>query len=398
MGGMGGGHHEFEISDFKEEYKSKNRSFFFLCEWYVFRRMNAPVKMKTSSGYSSDKECWNAVVQRDPKADGRFYYSVKTTGVYCRPSCASRRPLRANVDFHESCEAAEAAGFRPCKRCQPRGNTLTEQYSAKVAAACRRIEEAPDAPNLDALAKGAAMSKFHFHRVFTRLTGLTPKAYAKAHRAQRMRRELPRRDTVTEAIYGAGFNSNGRFYAESSRMLGMAPKKFNQGGRGETIRFAVGVCSLGAILVAASHKGVCAISLGDDPDKLVKDLQDVFPKANLIGGDKSFERVVSVVVGFVEAPGIGLDLPLDVRGTAFQQRVWKALREIPTGTTVSYAEIAGRIGLPKSVRAVARACASNKIAVAIPCHRVLRTDGDISGYRWGVKRKRVLLERERKLV
>lgn len=348
-----------------------------------------------SPRYSSNEARWNAVVQRDPKADGKFYYSVKTTGVYCRPSCEARMPLRANVTFHKSCEAAEAAGFRPCKRCQPGGTPLSEQYSAKVAAACRRIEEAEEAPNLDALAAAAAMSKFHFHRVFTKLTGLTPKAYAKAHRAQRMRRELPKRNTVTEAIYGAGFKSNGRFYAESSDMLGMAPKTFSRGGRGETIRFAVGACSLGAILVAASPKGVCAISLGDDPDKLARDLQDTFPNARLIGGDKSFERVVSVVVGFVEAPGIGLDLPLDVRGTVFQQRVWRALREIPAGSTMSYAEIAGRIGLPKSVRAVARACASNKIAVAIPCHRVLRMDGDISGYRWGVKRKRALLERER---
>jgi AraC family transcriptional regulator, regulatory protein of adaptative response / methylated-DNA-[protein]-cysteine methyltransferase len=356
------------------------------------KTMNAPVK--SSSGYANNEERWNAVVQRDPKADGKFYYSVKTTGVYCRPSCASRLPLRKNVAFHESCDAAEAAGFRPCKRCQPKGLALTEQYSAKVAAACRRIEGAEEAPSLAALAAGAAMSKFHFHRVFSKLIGLTPKAYAKAHQAQRMRRELPKRNTVTEAIYGAGFRSNGRFYAESSRMLGMAPKRFSQGGRGETIRFAVGACSLGAILVAASPKGVCAISLGDDPDKLVKDLQDTFPKAHLIGGDKSFERVVSVVVGFVEAPGIGLDLPLDVRGTAFQQRVWRALCEIPVGSTVSYAEMAKRIGSPRSVRAVARACASNKIAVAIPCHRVLRMDGDISGYRWGVQRKRSLLARE----
>jgi len=359
--------------------------------------------MKTSSKTSqqerpgqfvSDEERWKAVVHRDAKAEGKFYYSVKTTGVYCRPSCAARLALRKNVAFHDSCEEAERAGFRACKRCQPNGLALVEEYAAKVAAACRTMEAEENPPSLEVLAKVAAMSKFHFHRVFTKITGLTPKAYAKAHRADRMREELPRCHTVTEAIYGAGFNSNGRFYAESSRMLGMTPKSFRQGGTGEAIRFAVGECSLGSILVAASEKGVCAISLGNSPDKLVKDLQDSFSKAQLIGGDKQFEQVVAKVVGFVEAPKIGLDLPLDVRGTAFQRRVWKALREIPVGSTASYSDVARRIGSPKAIRAVAGACASNKIAVAIPCHRVLRTGGDLSGYRWGVERKRALLTRE----
>ena len=240
----------------------------------------------------------------------------------------------------------------------------------------------------------AGLSRFHFHRVFAKLTGQTPKAYALAHRAERMRRALPKRGTVTEAIYEAGFNSNGRFYAESSQMLGMAPKTFRAGGKGVAIRFAVGECSLGSILVASSEKGVCAILLGDDPNQLAQDLQDRFPKAELIGGDRSFERVVATEVGFVEAPERGLNLPLDVRGTAFQRRVWQALREIPAGSTASYTEIAKRIGSPKAVRAVAGACAANALAVAIPCHRVLRTDGHLSGYRWGVKRKRALLQME----
>jgi AraC family transcriptional regulator of adaptative response/methylated-DNA-[protein]-cysteine methyltransferase len=239
------------------------------------------------------------------------------------------------------------------------------------------------------------MSSFHFHRVFKRLTGITPKAYAAAHRANRACAELSRRKTVTEAIYGAGFNSNGRFYAESSQRFGMTPKKFRNGGEGTAIRFAVGECSLGSILVASSDKGICAISLGDDPGQLVKELQDRFPKAQLTGGDKNFERTVSCVVGFVEAPKLGLNLPLDVRGTAFQQRVWKALQEIPPGITASYSEIAKRIGSPKSVRAVASAIAANNIGVAIPCHRVVHLDGSISGYRWGVKRKRALLEKEK---
>jgi AraC family transcriptional regulator of adaptative response/methylated-DNA-[protein]-cysteine methyltransferase len=349
---------------------------------------------ETPDRYASDEDRWNAVVHCDANADGKFYYSVKTTGVYCRPSCAARLPLRKNVAFHDSCEDAEHVGFRPCKRCQPDGRALTEEYAAKVATACRIIETAEEAPNLDVLAKASAMSKFHFHRVFTKVTGLTPKAYATAHRAERMREQLPKCGTVTGAIYGAGFNSNGRFYAESAQMLGMKPKNFRQGGTGESIRFAVGECSLGSILVAASEKGVCAISLGEEPDKLVEALQDSFPKAELIGGDKQFERLVAKVVGFADAPKVGWGLPLDVRGTAFQRRVWKALRGIPTGSTVSYTDIAKHIGSPKAVRAVAAACAANKIAVAIPCHRVLHKDGDLSGYRWGVERKHALLQKE----
>ncbi len=360
-------------------------------------------KMKTThsmpqkaaaANYTTDSERWHAVVHRDPKAEGKFYYSVKSTGVYCRPSCAARLARRENVQFHTSCAAAERAGFRACKRCQPNGRSLAVAYATKVATACRTIETAEESPSLGVLAKAAEMSRFHFHRVFTKIAGLTPKAYAVAHREARMRQTLPKRSSVTEAIYDAGFNSNSRFYAAASRMLGMAPKNFRQGGKGEVIQFAVGECSLGSILVAASEKGVCAVSLGDDPNKLGQDLQDRFSKAQLIGGDQKFERVVARMVGFVEAPQVGLDLPLDVRGTVFQRRVWKALRAIPAGSTASYAEIAGRIDSPKAVRAVAGACAANVIAVAIPCHRVLRTDGSLSGYRWGVERKRSLLQRE----
>jgi len=338
---------------------------------------------------------WQAVVDKDPAADGTFYYSVKTTGVYCRPSCATTRPaLRKNVAFHDSPEAAEKAGFRPCKRCSPTGPTLAEQHAAAVAKACRAIEAAEEPPALDALAKAAGMSSYHFHRVFKAVTGLTPKAYAVAHRARRVREELAKGGTVTGAIYGSGFNSNGRFYATSAETLGMTPTRFREGGPGTTIRFAVAEGSLGSVLVAASGQGVCAISLGDDPDALVRELQDRFPKAELIGGDEEFERTVAQVIGFIEAPKTGLDLPLDVRGTAFQQKVWQALREIPSGSTVSYAGVARRIGAPKAVRAVAQACAANSLAVAIPCHRVVRNDGNLSGYRWGVQRKSALLERE----
>ena len=355
--------------------------------------------MKTSptngqAGAARDEERWRAVVEKDRNADSEFFYSVKTTGVYCRPSCSARTPRRENVAFHESREAAEQAGFRPCKRCRPNGPGLAEQHAATVAAACRAMEGAEELPDLRALASSVGMSRFHFHRIFKAATGLTPRAYAAARRSSRMREVLLKRSTVTEAIYEAGFNSNGRFYASSSDILGMKPKSYRSGGAGATIRFAVGECSLGSILVAASEKGVCAIMLGNDPDVLAKDLQNRFPKANLIGGDRDFEATVARVVGFVEAPKIGLNLPLDVRGTAFQQRVWQALRKIPAGSTASYSEIAECIGLPRAVRAVAQACASNTIAVAIPCHRVLRADRSLSGYRWGVERKRALLKRE----
>jgi AraC family transcriptional regulator, regulatory protein of adaptative response / methylated-DNA-[protein]-cysteine methyltransferase len=358
------------------------------------RRSFTKSKESGPARHPSDEERWQAVVQKDHNADGKFYYSVKTTGVYCRPSCPARLANRGNVAFHESPEEAERAGFRACKRCKPRGPSLAAQYAATIARACRAIKTAENSPTLNELASKVGISPFYFHRLFRKATGLTPKSYAAAHCSDRMRAELPKRSTVTEAIYEAGFNSNGRFYATSSQMLGMNPKNYREGGNGATIRFAIGECSLGSILVAMSQAGVCAISLGNDPDPLVKDLQDRFPKANLIGGDRDFEKLIAKVVGFVEAPKIGLDLPLDVQGTAFQKRVWQALREIPAGSTASYSEIADRIGLPKSVRAVAQACASNAIAVAIPCHRVVRNDGNLSGYRWGVERKRALLERE----
>jgi AraC family transcriptional regulator, regulatory protein of adaptative response / methylated-DNA-[protein]-cysteine methyltransferase len=359
--------------------------------------------MKTSprqdagrASYTNDRQRWDAVASRNAAADGSFVYCVETTGVYCRPSCAARRAKRENVRFHVSCAAAELAGFRPCRRCRPNGPGPAEAYADKVAAACRFIETAGEPPGLKALANAAGMSRFHFHRIFTRLTGLTPKAYALAHRAERTRELLPRSRTVTEAIYGAGFNSNGRFYAESARMLGMKPAVFRQGGTNETIRFAIRKSSLSLVLVAASEKGVCAISLGNDPDRLGRELRERFPKARLIGGDKNFSRIVANVVGLIETPTPGRDLPLDVRGTAFQRRVWQALCDIPAGSTASYTEVAARIGAPQSVRAVASACAANKLAVAIPCHRVLRADGRFSGYRWGVERKRALLRREKK--
>jgi AraC family transcriptional regulator of adaptative response/methylated-DNA-[protein]-cysteine methyltransferase len=298
------------------------------------------------------------------------------------------------VQFHATREEAERAGFRPCKRCRPDRSSLAEQHAATVTEICRLIETSSRVPALEALAARAGMSPFHFHRVFKTVTGLTPRAYAAAHRGERVRRELGKAPTVTAAIYDSGYSSNGRFYDESEQMLGMTPTEYRAGGARAEIRFAVGECSLGSILVARSERGVCAIFLGDDPDALTRELQDRFPRATLIGGDAAFEDVVAKVVGLIEAPGTGVDLPLDVRGTAFQQRVWRALREIPVGSTASYREIARRIGAPRAVRAVAHACAVNPVAIAIPCHRVVRSDGGLAGYRWGIERKRELLERE----
>ncbi len=337
---------------------------------------------------------WTQVVARDKGADGLFWYSVATTGVYCRPSCPSRPANPKNVGFFDTTAAAEAAGFRPCRRCNPAGLSAEAGNAIIVARACRAIDEADQAPSLSEMAEAAGLSPSYFHRLFKSVAGVTPKAYADARRAMRVREQLGSAATVTEAIYGAGFNSNGRFYSASTTMLGMTPSRYRSGGAEEELRFAIGQCSLGAILVACSAKGVAAILIGDDPDALARDLQDRFPKAHLVGGDAGFERMVAQVVGFVEAPHVGLNLPLDVRGTAFQQRVWQALRDIPAGGTATYTGIAARIGAPNSVRAVAGACAANALAVAIPCHRVVRHDGALSGYRWGVERKRELLSRE----
>lgn len=336
---------------------------------------------------------WAAVVARD-EADGSFFYAVRTTGVYCRPSCPSRRARPENVSFYGSCEAAEQAGFRPCKRCRPRGPSLSERRTATVARICEELKNAAPPPSLSELAARAGLSPYHFHRVFKAATGLSPRAYAAAQRASRLRGELGRAPTITQAMLDAGYNSGARFYADANELLGMTPRQYRAGGADTRIHFATGQCSLGAILVARSRKGLCAILLGEAADELRRELQHRFPKAELVGGEAGFERQLTAVIRFVDAPQLGLKLPLDVRGTLFQQRVWQALRKVPVGGTVSYAELARRIGAPRAARAVAQACAANPLAVAIPCHRVVGSNGALSGYRWGVARKRQLLERE----
>ncbi|MCY3541737.1 MAG: bifunctional DNA-binding transcriptional regulator/O6-methylguanine-DNA methyltransferase Ada [Gammaproteobacteria bacterium] len=352
------------------------------------------VSLSKTRQFHSDDERWAAIVDRDHSAVGEFVYCVTTTGVYCQPGCAARRPRRENIRFYTSCEDAENAGFRPCKRCRPKHAPLAARHVRSVVTACRLIETSEKLLDLDTLAQAAGMSKYYFHRVFKAVTGFTPRSYSAAHRANRFREELRSSRSVTDAIYNSGFNSTGSFYKQSSEILGMAPATFRNGGVGETIRFAVGECSLGSILVAATVNGVCTIQLGDEPAALVRELDDQFSRAELVGGDKEFESLVAVVVGLVEDPVQGIELPLDIRGTTFQRRIWEVLQEIPVGTTSSYRMIAERVGSPKAARAVALACASNPLAVAIPCHRVIRNNGSLGGYRWGVERKRALLSRE----
>lgn len=357
--------------------------------------MNIQVKSVKATAIENDPR-WVRVRARDKSQTSIFYYSVSTTGVYCKPSCAARLARPEHVAFYSSCEEAERAGFRPCKRCKPRQPDLAETHSKMVTEICRLIEDSDQIINLETLANKAGLSVYHFHRIFKAVTGLTPKAYSIAHQTKKVRNELSKNTTVTEAIFEAGYNSNSRFYEKSTRILGMTPSNYKAGGANIKIHFAVGECSLGTILVAHTERGVCAIFLGENPEKLVQDLQDTFPRAQLLGADCDYEALIAKVIGFIEVPSLGLDLPLDVRGTAFQLRVWQALQKIPAGTMISYTDIAQLIGSPKAARAVASACAANKIAVAIPCHRVVRNDGALSGYRWGVDRKRVLLEMEAK--
>lgn len=345
--------------------------------------------------YDTDQARLLAVRNREAAADGRFVYAVATTGVYCRPSCAARPARRENISFHPDPAAAERAGFRPCKRCRPNEAPRAEREAALVAKACRAIEAAEEVPALDTLAASAGLSPFHFHRLFRRVVGVTPRAYAAAERARRVQASLQGAASVTHALYDAGFSSSSRFYEAADGMLGMLPSTYRAGGAGETIRHAFGDSSLGLVHVAATQSGICAIALGDDAQALEAELARRFPRATLVAADGDFRDWVRQVVAFVETPSDGLALPLDIRGTAFQRQVWQALRAIPPGETVSYGQLAAQLGQPRAVRAVAGACAANKVAVAVPCHRIVGATGSLTGYRWGVTRKRALLERER---
>jgi len=344
----------------------------------------------------SDESRWQAVETRDNRADEQFVFAVKTTGICCRPSCSARHPLRKNVLFFENVAAAVDAGFRPCKRCQPDKPAPEQQRIDRITEACRILEASSEPIVLAELAARVAMSPFHFHRLFKQVTGLTPHAWQKALRAKRLREQLNEGEGVTRAVFEAGYQSGSNFYQQANEVLGMTAKQYRRGGARATIQFVVGSCRLGEFLVAQSERGICAILLGNDAQSLIHELETLFPNSSLDVGDESFAERVAQVVSALEHPGQQVALPLDIQGTAFQQQVWQALRQIPAGQTASYSDIAQRIGKPQAVRAVAGACAANKLAVVIPCHRVVRNDGALSGYRWGVDRKRQLLEIEAK--
>jgi len=337
------------------------------------------------------EEHWQRVLRRDPAADGEFVYAVKTTGVYCVASCPSRRPRRENVEFYTTPSGARAAGYRACLRCRPeqaqRGLDVVTNACAFIAAKA----EAP--PSLERVAAHVGLSPSHVHRLFRKHLGQTPREYASALRSERMRGALEHGMAVTEAIYEAGYGSSGRFYEQSDATLGMTPGKYKNQGRGVKIQSALGETSLGTALVAASERGICAVAIGDDSESLVAELRERFRNAEFVPGDEEFEVLVAKVLAAIDGDQSEA-LPMDLRGTAFQHRVWRALNEIPRGTTASYTDIAKAIGKPKAFRAVARACATNELAILVPCHRVLRSDGSLGGYRWGIERKKLILERE----
>ena len=347
-----------------------------------------------SPPYATDQDRWNAIAYKDERAVGAFVCAVVTTGIYCRPGCPARRPRRANVRFFATCQDAERAGFRACKRCRPNAGALPKPARAAVVRACKLIDDAVEPPKLEHLAKAVGFSPSYLHRVFQAVVGLTPKSYAQGKRTRRLRRGLESGRSVTSAIYNAGFASSSRCYESAAATLGMPPGKYQSGAPGIVIRYAVAKSYLGWVLVAATARGVCVIELGDAAAELRERLRRRFAKANLIENDQDFAATLKQVVAFLEAPRESLGLPLDIQGTVFQQRVWKALQAIPAGTTITYTELAERIGAPTAIRAAARACATNPLAVAIPCHRVVGADGDLRGYRGGIERKRALLERE----
>jgi AraC family transcriptional regulator of adaptative response/methylated-DNA-[protein]-cysteine methyltransferase len=334
-----------------------------------------------------DDRRWDAVLRRDRAADGQFVTGVLSTGIYCRPSCAARHPRRSNVRFFASGMEARDFGLRPCLRCRPDEVAADE---AGIAQALALIERAEEPPSLEQLADAAGYSPFHFHRLFRRATGVTPAAYVRAHRAKRAERALKESETVTEALYDAGYAAPARFYADVPDRLGMTPSKWRDGGRGETIRWGVAETDLGPLLVAATERGICRVAFEADDTVL----REHFPKATIERGGAALDALLADAVRFVTEPGRAMTLPLDVRGTAFQQAVWRELSRIPPGETLSYAALAARAGKPNAVRAVGSACGANPVALLIPCHRALRADGSLGGYAWGLPIKRKLLERE----
>lgn len=341
----------------------------------------------------TDDDRWQSVVDRDVNADGQFVFAVQTTGIFCRPSCRAKHALRKNVRFFADAQQAQDAGFRPCKRCQPDKDSAQQHRLDKIARACQLLEQ--ESPlTLDELAQQVAMSPYHLHRLFKATTGMTPKVWQQSWRARRLRDALAKGVPVTQAILNAGFPDSSSYYRKADQALGMTAKQFRKGGDNVSVRYTLADCALGRCLVAESERGICAILLGDDDATLVADLHALFPAAQDVPADANFQQRVREVIVAINSRDAPLSLPLDIRGTAFQQLVWQALRTIPCGETVSYQQLASAIGKPKAVRAVASACGANKLAIVIPCHRVIRGDGALSGYRWGIARKAQLLHRE----
>lgn len=338
---------------------------------------------------------WRAVLARETNVDETFVYAVRTTGVYCRPSCPSRKPKRESVLFFTTPGEAEAAGYRPCRRCRPHNGLRSVSPAERVRRACASIESAEERPTLEELAGAAGLSRFHFHRLFKQLVGVTPREYAAARSLDRLKAELERGAPVTRAIFDAGFGSSSRVYEITGQALGMTPGAYRAGAPGLRIVYAAVKCRLGWLVLAATARGVCSIELGDRAEPLTRRLRQRFPNASVAEDGATLRPWVQAIRRFLDAPRANLDLPLDIQGTAFQWRVWNELRKLPLGATLTYSALAERIGRPRAARAVARVCASNQVALAIPCHRVIGRNGDLSGYRWGVARKRRLLERER---
>lgn len=336
---------------------------------------------------------WQHVIARDPRQDGRFVFAVRTTGIYCRPSCPSRRPRRDSVEFFEDPQQAEQAGYRACLRCKP---TQISTQAKAVMFARRLLDEAEGVLTLAELSQRVGVSPFHLQRLFKRATGLSPREYQSARRMQHVKHGLRKGDDVTTALYDAGFGSPSRLYEKSGQQLGMTPGTYRRGGVGATVNYAILPSALGRVLVAATSRGLCAVRFGETAAELKRELREEFHAAAIVRDDAALQPYIQPLLASMRGERVTIDLPLDVRATAFQKKVWDALRTIPRGETRSYSEVARDIGDPHAVRAVARACASNPVAIAIPCHRVVRSDGDLAGYRWGITRKRKLLERERR--
>lgn len=346
--------------------------------------------------YHTDDARWQAVENREAAADEQFVFGVITTGIFCRPSCRARHPLRQNVRFFQDAAAAQEAGFRPCKRCQPDRAPLHQQRLERIRQACALMDAREETMSLEALASEMAMSPFHFHRLFKSVTGLTPKAWQTARRNQRLRHALTQGEAVTPALYQAGFGSGSSYYRDADSALGMTATQFRNGGKQLSLRYAMVDCHVGRCLVAQSPRGICAVLLGDDDAQLEAQLTALFPHAERQLAQRDFSDILEKVVACIQTPEHLPDLPLDFQGTLFQQQVWEALRTIPAGETISYQALAAKVGKPSAVRAVASACGANRLAIIVPCHRVIRQDGQLSGYRWGVARKAMLLQHEAK--